>query len=163
MTIEIGDQLPEVTLHRMRDGKVEKVSSRDALGSGKVLLFAVPGAFTPACSDTHLPGYLLRADELAAKGVDKIACVAVNDVFVMAAWGKASGVEGRIELFADGNGEFARALGLEFDGTAFGMGHRSRRYAALFEDGELAHLAVEPAGGVTVSGAEEVLAALGES
>lgn len=155
--IEVGDRIPQVTLRRMRDDKVEEVATEELFGSGRSVLFAVPGAFTPACSDTHLPGFQVRADELAEQGVDRIACVAVNDAFVMNAWRKARSVDDRIEMLADGNGDLARALGLELDGTGFGLGRRSRRYAAVIEDGVFQMLAVEPAGGVGVSSADAVL------
>ena len=113
---------------------------RDVLGSGKVVLIAVPGAFTPTCSDHHLPGFVLRAEDLAAKGVETVACVSVNDAFVMGAWGQAQGADGKVIMLADGNGEFAAAMGLEMDGSGFGLGTRSQRYAAVIEDGVVTEL-----------------------
>jgi glutaredoxin/glutathione-dependent peroxiredoxin len=136
------------------------VQSGDVLGKGKVVLFAVPGAFTPTCSDHHLPGFVLRADELEAKGVDTIACLAVNDAFVMGAWGEARGADGKVLMLADGNGEFTAAVGLEMDGSGFGLGTRSQRYAAIIEDGVVTDLAVESAPGLDVSSVESVIARL---
>jgi peroxiredoxin len=124
------------------------------------VLFAVPGAFTPTCSDYHLPSYLVRHDELMAKGVDTIACISVNDPFVMAAWGKDRNVGDLILLLADGNGEFTHAVGLEMDGTGFGLGTRSQRYAMVIDDGVVSALYVEPGPGLTVSAADGVLAQL---
>jgi peroxiredoxin len=136
------------------------INSREALGTGKVVLFAVPGAFTPTCSDYHLPGFVIRSEELAAKGVDTVACISVNDAFVMSAWGAAQNVGDSVLLLADGNGDFAEAMGLVLDGSGFGMGPRSQRYAAVIEDGVVTHLAVESGPGLAVSSAEAVLAAL---
>jgi peroxiredoxin len=131
------------------------------LGQGKVVLFAVPGAFTPTCSDHHLPGFVMRGEDLKAKGVDSIVCIAVNDPFVMGAWGKDQNVGNEVVMLADGNGEFTRAMGLTMDGSGFGLGPlRSQRYAAIIDDGVVAWLAVEPGAGLNVSSAEEVLAAL---
>jgi peroxiredoxin len=134
------------------------VQATDALGRGKVVLFAVPGAFTPGCSKIHLPGYVARGAELRDKGVDTIACVAVNDAWVMDAWGKAHGVGDDILMLADPLGEFTKALGLEFDGSAFGLGVRSRRYAAVIDDGVITDLQVEPKSGVDVSSCDSMLA-----
>jgi peroxiredoxin len=136
------------------------VSSTDALGKGKVVVFAVPGAFTPTCSDHHLPGFVVRADEIRAKGVDTIACLSVNDPFVMGAWGRDQAVGDRVLMLADGNGEFTQAVGLELDGSGFGLGSRSQRYAAILEDGVVTALFVEQKPGLDVSSAESVLAAL---
>ena len=136
------------------------VSSLEALGKGKVVLFAVPGAFTPTCSDYHLPGFVLRAEELRAKGVDLIACIAVNDPFVMAAWGASQHVGDDVLMLADGSGNFARAAGLELDLSAAGLGTRSRRYAAVLDDGVVTSIAVEEGGALEVSSAEAVLASL---
>jgi peroxiredoxin len=132
----------------------------DVLGSGRVVLFAVPGAFTPTCSDYHLPSYLVRHDELLAKGVDRIVCIAVNDPFVMGAWGDSQEVGDRVLLLADGNGDFTRAIGMEMDGTAFGLGMRSKRYAAVLQDGIVTGLFVEPGAGLSVSAADAVLETL---
>ncbi|WP_211177279.1 peroxiredoxin [Pseudonocardia acidicola] len=134
------------------------VESDEVLGTGTVVLFAVPGAFTPTCSDHHLPGYVLRADELLAKGVDTIACIAVNDAFVLDAWGQARDTGDKILMLGDGNGEFTAAAGLELDGRGFGLGTRSQRYAAILDDGVVRELLVEPDPlGVTVSSADTVL------
>ena len=158
--ITIGTQIPDVVLMTMTEDGPESVSSRAVLAGGKVVFFAVPGAFTPICSDYHLPGFVLRTDELRAKGVDSVACLSVNDVFVMDAWGKDQKVAGSVIMLADGNGEFTRAMGLEMDGSTFGLGIRSQRYAAIIENGILTSLFVEPQGGLDVSSAESVLAAL---
>jgi glutaredoxin/glutathione-dependent peroxiredoxin len=136
------------------------VQSSEVLGSGKVVLFAVPGAFTPTCSDYHLPGFVLRADDLKGKGVDTIACLAVNDPFVMGAWGEAQDVDGKVTMLSDGNGDFTGAIGLEMDGSGFGLGTRSQRYAAILEDGVVKELLVEPGPGLDVSSADAVLAKL---
>jgi peroxiredoxin len=160
MTIGVGDRIPDVELSVMGNDGPEPVRAVDVLGRGRVVLFAVPGAFTPTCSDYHLPGYVVRAHDLRAKGVDTIACVSVNDPFVMGAWGEDQEVEDEVVMLADGNGTFTRAMGLEFDGRAFGLGARSQRYAAVIEDGIVTALMVEPAGGLTVSSAESVLASL---
>jgi peroxiredoxin len=136
------------------------VRTGEVLGSGRVVLFGVPGAFTPGCSKIHLPGFVRQADQLAAKGVDKVACIAVNDAWVMDAWGKDQGVGDKIVMLADGNGEFADAMGLSFDGGGFGLGKRSQRYAAVIEDGVITKLNVEAGGGVDVSSCENVLSQL---
>jgi peroxiredoxin len=160
MAIAVGDQVPAVELRTMTAAGPKPIGSREALGSGKVVLFAVPGAFTPTCSDHHLPGYVLRSEEFAAKGVDTVACISVNDAYVMSAWGAAQGVGDAILLLADGNGEFAEAMGLVLDASGFGLGKRSQRYAAVIEDGVVTHLAVEPSAGLSVSSAEAVLSLL---
>jgi peroxiredoxin len=160
MTIAPGDHLPDVELHTMTKDGIKKVRSNDVLGKGKVVLFAVPGAFTPTCSDHHLPGFVARAQDIRAKGVDKIACIAVNDAFVMDAWGRDRSVGNDVLMLADGNGEFTKAMGLEMDGSGFGLGSRSQRYAAVIEDGVVTELLVEPGPGLEASSAESVLAAL---
>jgi peroxiredoxin len=159
MAIKVGDKLPEATLKTMAGDKVQDVSTRD-LFKGKVVLFAVPGAFTPTCSAKHLPGFVEQAAAIRKKGVDKIVCLSVNDAFVMGAWGKAQGAGDKVLLVADGNGDFSRAMGLDFDGSGFGMGRRSQRYAAVIQDGVLKHLAVEKPMEFKVSSAEAILAAL---
>jgi glutaredoxin/glutathione-dependent peroxiredoxin len=159
--IAVGQRIPEVTLRRMSGGRIEEVGTGELFGGKRAVLFAVPGAFTPTCSDDHLPGFLARSDEIRARGVDLIACTGVNDPWVMDAWGRAAGVGDSIVMLADGNGDLARALGLAFDGSGAGLGVRSRRYAAVIDDGLVTHLGVEPARGVGVSGAEAILAALG--
>jgi peroxiredoxin len=160
MSIAVGERVPDVQLMMMRDGRPTPVRSGEVLGRGKVVLFAVPGAFTPTCSDYHLPGFVLRAAELRAKGVDAIVCVAVNDPFVMDAWGQDQGVGEDVVMLADGNGEFTDAMGLQMDGRSFGLGTRSQRYAAVIEDGVIAALHVESGPGLDVSSAESVLASL---
>jgi len=159
MTISVGDRIPATTLQTMGDDGPTPISTDDIFRGKKVVLFAVPGAFTPGCSMTHLPGYIVNADKLLAAGVDTIACLSVNDAFVMDAWGKAQNAE-HILMLADGNGDFTTALGLELDGTGFGMGLRSQRYAMIVDDGTVTLLNVETGPGVDVSAAETILAAL---
>jgi peroxiredoxin len=151
--------MPDSTLSTMGDSGPTSVSTNDVFAGKKVVLFAVPGAFTPTCSARHLPGFVDQVDEILARGVDTIACMAVNDVFVMNAWGKSAGAESLLML-ADGNGEFTRALGLELDATSFGMGHRSQRFALIAEDGVVTGLFVEGPGEFRVSSAEHVLSQL---
>jgi len=161
MAIAVGDRLPEVKVYTFSDDGPEATTSREVLGHGKVVLFAVPGAFTPTCSDHHLPGFVLRADDLKAKGADRIVCISVNDPFVMGAWGKDQKVGSAVTMLADGNGEFTQEMGLTMDGSGFGLGSlRSQRYAAIIEDGVVTWLAVEPGPGLSASSAEEVLGAL---
>ena len=160
MAISVGDTIPDVQLRTMTAEGPKPVRSRDVLGTGKVVLFAVPGAFTPTCSDHHLPGFVLRADDLKAKGVDTIACVAVNDAFVMGAWGQTQNTDGSVVMLSDGNGDFTAEMGLEMDGSGFGLGTRSQRYAAILEDGVVTELMVESAPGLDVSSADSVLAKL---
>jgi peroxiredoxin len=159
MTIKVGDKLPETGFKIMGKQGPENISSADVFAGKKVVLFAVPGAFTPGCTVTHLPGYVVNADKIKAKGVDTIACVAVNDAFVMDAWGKSQNAE-ELLMLADGNGEFTKAIDLEMDASGYGMGSRSRRYAMIVEDGVVKHLAVEPAGGIDESSAEKILSHL---
>ena len=161
MTIAVGDKVPDVKVYTFSEKGPEATTSADVLGQGKVVLFAVPGAFTPTCSDHHLPGFVMRAEDLRAKGADSIVCVSVNDPFVMGAWGEDQNVGSEVVMLADGNGEFTEAMGLTMDGSGFGLGAlRSQRYAAIIEDGVVTWLAVEPGAGLNVSSAEEVLAAL---
>ncbi len=160
MTIAVGDRIPDVRLMQMTAEGPRPIKSTEALGTGKVVLFAVPGAFTPGCSDYHLPGFLIRDEEIKAKGVDKVACIAVNDAFVMGAWGEATEVGDKIHMLADGNGDFTAAVGLQMDGSKFGLGQRSQRYAAIIEDGVVTSLLVEPGPGINASSAESILAAL---
>lgn len=159
MTIRVGDTIPESTLSVMGDNGPTSVGTRESLGDGKVVLFAVPGAFTPTCSARHLPGFVDQAAEIRARGVDTIACMAVNDVFVMHAWGKSAHAD-NILMLADGNGDFTRALGLELDATSFGMGHRSQRFALIAENGVVTDLFVEEPGEFRVSSADYVLSKL---
>ncbi|KQU55621.1 alkyl hydroperoxide reductase [Sphingomonas sp. Leaf339] len=156
MTINVGDRLPEATLVKVTADGPDQVKVADYFAGRTVALFAVPGAFTPTCSAQHLPGFLGKADELAAKGVDEIACTAVNDPFVLQAWSKENGAEG-VTMLADGNGDFAKAVGLTMDGTKFGLGIRSQRYSMLVEDGVVKQLHVEQPGEFKVSSAEYLL------
>lgn len=160
MTIAIGDKLPSVELYLMGDKGPEKVSSADLFAGRKTVLFAVPGAFTPTCSQAHLPGFVVKADELLAKGVDQIVCLSVNDAFVMDAWGKQQNADDKILMVADPDGELTRAVGLEVDLSARGLGRRSQRYAMIIEDGVVTHLNVEKPGKFEVSDAETILNAL---
>ena len=160
MAIAVGDRIPDVKLFTFGDKGPEATTSGEVLGHGTVVLFGVPGAFTPTCSDHHLPGFVLRADDLRAKGADSLVCVAVNDPFVMEAWGQDQNVGKAVVMLADGNGELSEAMGLTMDGSGFGLGTRSQRYAAILRDGVVSWLAVEPGPGLNVSSAEEVLAAL---
>jgi len=159
MTIKAGDRIPSVTLRVMGPDGPQAIST-DELFKGRVVLFSVPGAFTPTCNAKHLPGFVERADALRAKGIDRIVCVAVNDVFVMSAWGKAGNVGDKIVMAADGNGEFAKALGLTMDASGFGMGLRGQRFALVAENGIVKQLNVEAPGEFKVSAAEYVLAQL---
>jgi peroxiredoxin len=160
MAIKVGDRVPSVTLRYVTPEGVQAVSSDDFFRGKKVALFAVPGAFTRTCSQRHLPSYTTHADELKAKGVDTIACIAVNDQFVMDAWGKEHGADGKIVMLGDGSGDFATAMGLELDRIKEGMGMRSQRYSMLVEDGVVKALNVEQPGQYEVSSAEAMLRAL---
>ena len=159
MKISEGDKIPQVKLSKATEGGPEPVDTRDFFAGRKVALFAVPGAFTPTCSAKHLPGFAEKAEELKAKGIDEIACISVNDAFVMGAWKKADGSED-ITMLADGNGEFAEAIGLTMDGSGFGMGKRSQRYSMIVDDGEVRKLNVEKPGDFSVSSAEHMLGQL---
>jgi peroxiredoxin len=157
MTIKPGDRLPAVDFTVTTAEGPQKMAA-DVIFSGRtVVLFGLPGAFTPTCNMNHLPGFLLAYDDIKAQGVDTIACTAVNDIHVMKAWGKATESEGKIMMLADGNGEFARATGLEVDLSVAGMGHRSKRYSMIVEDGVVRTLNVETERGVNVSGAETIM------
>jgi len=160
MTIQAGEKMPSGVFGVMTDAGPGAMSTDELFAGKKVVLVSVPGAFTPTCSASHLPGFIGQADELTDKGVDTIAFMSVNDVFVMHAWGKDQGVGDKITMLADGNGEYAKALDLEMDGTAFGMGTRSQRFAIIVEDGIATHVAVEAPGKFEVSKAESVLASL---
>ncbi len=157
MTISAGEPIPSAQLTIMGDNGPGPVASDELLGSGLVVLFAVPGAFTPTCSAQHLPGFVDQADALRSRGVDRIVCMAVNDIFVMDAWGRAGQVHQAITMAADGNGEFTRALGLELDASAFGMGQRCQRFAMIIRDGIVDKVMVEGPGEFRVSSAEYVL------
>ena len=160
MTISIGDSIPNVKVMMATAGGPEQAETGDVLGKGKVALFALPGAFTPTCSAQHLPGYIQKAGDFAAKGVDKIVCMSVNDAFVMHAWAENQGAGDKVEMLADGNGDFSRALGLTMDGTGFGMGERSQRFSVVLEDGVVKELNVEEPGAFDVSSAEHMLGQL---
>lgn len=160
MTITAGEKMPSGAFGIMTDAGPGEISSDELFGGKKVVLVSVPGAFTPTCSKGHLPGFINQADQLSSKGVDTIACMAVNDVFVMHAWGKDRGVGEKVTMLADGNGEYSRALGLELDATGFGMGMRGQRFAIVVDDGVATHVAIEAPGQLEVSKAEAILAAL---
>jgi peroxiredoxin len=157
MTIKVGDKMPKGQFTRMGANGPEPVTTDSLFNGKKVVLFSVPGAFTPTCSAKHLPGFVGNYDALKKKGVDTIACVAVNDVFVMKAWGEAGKATGKVEMLADGNGEYARALGLELDATKFGMGMRGKRFSVIVDNGVVKSLNVEPPGEFGVSSAESAL------
>ncbi len=157
MAIKVGDPVPDVSVRAVTPSGVQNVSLRQFCAGKKVVLFAVPGAFTPTCSAQHLPGFVNKAEEFKAKGVDEIACISVNDPFVMEAWGKAQNVGSKLTMMADGNGEFAQAMGLTMDGSGFGLGTRSQRYAALIEDGIVKKLNVEKPREFEVSSADAML------
>ncbi len=161
MAIQVGDRIPEITLHRMTDDGPAAVTTGELFSGKRVVLFGLPGAFTPTCSAAHLPGYVIHADEILAKGVDAIVCVSVNDAFVMDAWGKTQNVDDKVMMVADGSGELARALGLELDLSERGLGIRSQRYAMIVEDGVVKHINIEDSPGkAEKSGAETMLALL---
>ena len=157
MAIKTGDKIPSTTLMEMQDGKPTPVSTDAFFAGKKVAVFALPGAFTPTCSAKHVPGFVANYDALKAKGVSDIACISVNDVFVMGAWGKDQKSDGKVHMMADGNGDFTRALGLEFDGTKFGMGKRSQRYSMIVDNGVVKSVNVEEPGAFEVSSAEYLL------
>ena len=159
MTIKVGDHTPSVTLMQMKDGP-QPVSTDELFKGKKVALFALPGAFTPTCSAKHLPGFIQQAGALKAKGVDAIACLSVNDAFVLGAWGKDQGAGDAVMMLADGNGDFTRAVGLEMDGSKFGMGKRSQRYSMVVDNGVVKVLNVEAPGAFEVSSADHMLTQL---
>ena len=156
MTIQVGDKVPSTNFKMMTDEGPKDISSNEVFGGKKVVLFAVPGAFTPGCSKTHLPGFVVKADEIKSKGVDEIVCMAVNDAFVMGAWGQAQNAE-ELLMLADGNGEFTKSIGLELDASGFGMGSRAQRFGMIVDDGLVTHLAIEAPGEIKVSSAEAIL------
>jgi peroxiredoxin len=160
MTIKVGDKVPSVKLKQMTPEGVKEVSTDDFFKGKKVVLFAVPGAFTPTCSAKHVPGFVQNDAALKAKGVDAVACLSVNDAFVMGAWGKEQKSDGKVVMLADGNGDFTRAVGLELDATANGLGKRSKRYAMVVENGVVKTLNVEAPGAFEVSSAEAILKTL---
>jgi len=160
MTIKAGDRIPDGKLKVMGADGPANVDAVELLGKGRVVLFSVPGAFTPTCSAKHLPGFIEKAGALRAKGVAKIVCLAVNDVFVMGAWGKSAGAGDAVVMAADGNGEYTRALGLELDARGFGMGMRGQRFALVIEDGIVKQVHIEAPGEFKVSSADHILGAL---
>lgn len=160
MTISVGEKMPSGTFGIMTESGPGAISTDELFSGKKVVLVSVPGAFTPTCSMNHLPGFVGQADALRSKGVETIACMAVNDVFVMDAWGKDRGVGDHVLMLADGNGEYARALGLELDATGFGMGMRGQRFALVVDDGVATHVAIEAPGQFEVSKVEAILESL---
>jgi peroxiredoxin len=160
MTIKVGDKVPSATLMQMKGGTPQPVKTDDLFSDKKVVLFALPGAFTPTCSAKHLPGFIQRSREIREKGIDAIACLSVNDAFVMGAWGDQQGAGENVMMLADGNGDFTRSLGLEMDATKFGMGKRSQRFSMVVENGIVKQLNVEEPGSFSVSSAEHVLGQL---
>lgn len=160
MTIQVGETLPNVIVHRMGEGGPISVSTDELFTDQKVVLFAVPGAYTPTCSQSHLPGFVVNADAILAKGVDRIICLSVNDAFVMSSWGREQNAEA-LSMIADGNADFVEALGLEMDATSRGMGVRARRFALIANNGVVEWIAVEEPGQFEVSSSEKVLEALG--
>ena len=160
MTIAVGEKLPEGALVEMTGEGPTPRTIDDIFSGRKVVLFSVPGAFTPTCSAKHLPGFIDHAEAFKAKAVDEIICMAVNDAFVMGAWGKAQNADGKVSMLADGNGDFVKALGLEMDGRAFGMGMRGQRFSMIVEDGKVTHLNIEAPGEFYLSGAEHMLGQL---
>ena len=160
MTIQVGDRIPSAAFRVKTADGIKEISTDELFKGKKVVLFSVPGAFTPTCSAKHLPGFVQKAGDFKAKGVDTIACVAVNDAFVMGAWGAGQDAEGDLLFLADGNGDFTAEMGLEMDGRGFGLGTRSQRYAAIIDDGVITEILVEPAPGLDVSSAESILTKL---
>ena len=161
MSIAAGDPLPEATFRVMGPDGIKEITTRDVFAGKKVVLFAVPGAFTPTCHLKHLPGFIESADEFKRMGIDTVACVAVNDPFVLAAWEEKSGGKGKVLFLSDGNAEFTKKIGMDFDGSGFGLGTRSKRYAMVVEDGVVKSINVEESPGVMeISGADKILAAL---
>jgi glutaredoxin/glutathione-dependent peroxiredoxin len=157
MAIKVGDKLPSAILMEMKGGTPQPVKTDDFFGGKKVAVFALPGAFTPTCSAKHLPGFIQHADAIKAKGINAIACISVNDAFVMGAWGDQQGAGDKVAMLADGNGDFTRALGLEMDATKFGMGKRSQRFSFVADNGVVTQLNVEEPGAFAVSSADHML------
>jgi peroxiredoxin len=157
MAIKVGDKMPSGTLTLVTKDGPQKIGADEFFKGKKVVLFSVPGAFTPTCDAKHLPGFVEKAADLRGKGVDTVACIAVNDAFVMKAWGKAQGCEGKVEMIADGNAEYTKTLGLDFDASGFGMGTRGQRFALIVEDGVVKQVNVEAKGEFKVSSADFVI------
>lgn len=160
MTIKVGDKIPSATLYRMGENGPEPVTTDELCSGKKVVLFGLPGAFTPTCSAQHVPGFLQNADAISAKGVDTIACMSVNDAFVMGAWAKDQGTAGKIEMLGDGSAELTKAMGIELDLTGRGLGVRSRRFSMLLDDGVVKQLNLEEGGALEISGADTILGQL---
>jgi peroxiredoxin len=159
MALQVGDSIPEATMKIMGDKGPQDITTADIFSGKKVVMFAVPGAFTPTCSAAHLPGFVANADKIKAKGVDSVVCISVNDAFVMDAWGKGQNAE-ELMMVADGNGDLTKAMGVELDGSGFGLGARSIRYSLIAEDGKITTLNLEAGGALEVSSAEAILEAL---
>ncbi|MFC3226502.1 peroxiredoxin [Marinibaculum pumilum] len=157
MPIQVGDKIPDVTVMTMTAEGPKPVKTSELFAGKKVALFSVPGAFTPTCSAKHLPGFVEKASDIRGKGVDEIVCIAVNDAFVMGAWGKSANAEGKVTMIGDGNGDLTKALGLEMDGSGFGLGMRGQRFSMIVDDGKVTHLNVEAPGAFEVSSAEYML------
>ena len=160
MTIQIGDTLPKGSFNIMLNDKPSEIETEDLFGNKNILLFAVPGAFTPGCSLNHLPGFISNRSELYSKGIDQIVCLAVNDIFVMSAWAKSQNISDEIMMISDGNCDYTKKIGLDIDSTAFGMGIRSRRYALVANDSKITQLFIDEPGKIEVSTAESVLSSL---
>ncbi|MEI6487235.1 MAG: peroxiredoxin [Sphingomonadales bacterium] len=160
MTISVGDSIPQMTLVKATADGPAPVTTAELFGGRTVALFSVPGAFTPTCSARHLPGYVDNAEAMRAKGVDEIVCVSVNDAFVMKAWGASANADGKVTMIADGNADFSKALGLTFDGSAYGMGVRGQRFSMIVKDGKVTELNIEPPGAFGVSSAEHLMGQL---
>jgi peroxiredoxin len=160
MSITVGDRIPKTTFVRATPEGPQPVGSEEFFAGRRVALFSVPGAFTPTCSARHLPGFVEKAEQLRAKGVDEVACTAVNDAFVLGAWSESAGAEGKVTMLADGNGDFAEAVGLTMDGSSFGLGKRGQRWSMIVEDGVVQELNVEEPGAFNVSSADYMLARL---
>lgn len=157
MTIKVGSKIPETNLNVLSDKGIDKVCTRDLFQNKTIVLFAVPGAFTPVCSAKHLPGFIANSDKIKEQGVDEIVCIAVNDPFVMSAWAKEMDANGSVIVLSDGNGEFTKSTGLEMNATPYGMGIRSERYAMIVKDGIVQYLAVEKPGEFSVSSADSII------
>jgi peroxiredoxin len=160
MTIKVGDKIPAATLIKATEAGPAPITTDELFGGRTVALFSVPGAFTPTCSAKHLPGFVSHAGDIRGKGVDEIVCISVNDAFVMGAWGKSAGADGKITMIADGNGDFTESLGLAFDASRFGMGKRGQRFSMLVKDGVVTELNVEEPGAFAVSSAEHLMSQL---
>lgn len=159
--VNVGDKVPSATIRMMdAEGRPSATTTDEYFAGKKTVLFAVPGAFTPTCSAKHLPGFVEKAGDIKGKGVDQIACISVNDAFVMGAWGKSASADGKVDMLADGNGEFAKAMGLELDASGGGLGTRCKRFAMIVEDGKITQLNVEEPGAFEVSSAEHVIGQL---